>query len=371
MKRFFKMILIFISLILLFGICYLYLNPEFGAGISAKEKQRYQKSPQWNGSKFVNETITEMDIGLGDMPGLLKNQFTNTDGRRPNEDLDISRFDSLSWQEDSIQSKLIWFGHSVALLKIGSQNFLIDPMFGDDTAPVAPFKSARYSNNTLEIIDRLPPIDAVFISHDHYDHLDYRSIKELKEKVNHFYVPLGVARHLKRWGVDSRKITQMDWWEKVDISEVEITFVPSRHFSGRGLTDRQKSLWGGYTFISNSERIYWSGDSGYGPHFKEIGEKLGPFDWAFVECGQYNKLWHAIHMYPEESVQAAIDAKATKAVPIHWGAFTLALHDWKESVQRFSAEAEKRKLNIVMPELGQVLNLNGLPSGEFWWRKIE
>ena len=365
------MIIILIPLIFVFGIGYLYFNPEFGAGISSKEKAAYKKSPQWNGSKFINETVTEIEIGLSDMPGLLKKQFTHTEGRRPDHDLEISLFDSLSWQKDNLQSKLIWFGHSVALLKISGQNFLIDPMFGDDTAPVAPFKSARYSKKTLDIIDWLPPIDAVFLSHDHYDHLDYRSIKRLKVKVNHFYVPLGVARHLERWGVDSRKITQMDWWEKVDVSDVEITFVPSRHFSGRGFTDRQKSLWGGYTFISKAERIYWSGDSGYGPHFKEIGEKLGPFDWAFVECGQYNKLWHAIHMYPEESVQAAIDAKATKAVPIHWGAFTLALHDWKESVQRFSVEAEKRNLNIVMPELGQVLNLNGLPSSEFWWRDVE
>ncbi|NEN25454.1 MBL fold metallo-hydrolase [Cryomorpha ignava] len=179
-----------------------------------------------------------MEFGLSNMPGLLKNQFTNTEGRRPNNALEVSSFDSISWQNDGIQNKIIWFGHSVALLKIGGQNFLIDPLFGDDTTPVAPVKSARYSKNTLAIIDQLPPIDAVFISHYHYDHPDYRSIKRLKEKVNHFFVPLGVARHLERWGVSSEKIMQMDWWEETNISDVVITFVPSRHLSGRGLTDR-------------------------------------------------------------------------------------------------------------------------------------
>lgn len=371
MKRFFKMILILISLIVVFSIGYLYLNPEFGASISSQEKEQYQNSPQWNGDKFVNETITEIEIGLSNMPGLLKNQFTNTEGRRPSNDLEVLSFDSVSWQNDSIQNKIIWFGHSAALLKIGGQNVLIDPMFGDDTAPVAPFKSARYSKNTIEIVDRLPQIDAVFISHDHYDHLDYRSIKRIRDKVKSFYVPLGVARHLVRWGVNPDKILQLDWWDKVNLSGVEITFVPARHFSGRGITDRGESLWGGYTFISSSNRIYWSGDSGFGTHFKEIGERLGPFDWAFVECGQYNKLWHAIHMYPEESVQAALDVNAAKAVPIHWGAFTLALHDWKDSVERFALEAEKQNLPIAMPQLGSVFNLDAQPSGEFWWSKVK
>ena len=371
MKRFFKMIGIFILLLCLGGIGYLYWNPQFGGRISSEESANYQTSPQWNGKKFVNAITTEMDISLSNMPGLLKKQFSDTEGRRPEENLRIAEFDSLVWQEDTTYAKFIWFGHSVGLLKMGALNFLIDPMFGDDTAPVAPFKSARYSANTLSIIDRLPPIDAVFFSHDHYDHLDYASIQKLRGKVAHYYVPLGVSRHLERWGVASEKITQLDWWNGFTVGEVEITFVPARHFSGRGLFDRGESLWGGYTFISPQMRIYWSGDSGYGPHFKEIGERLGPFDWAFVECGQYNKLWHAIHMYPEESVQAAIDARAEQAVPIHWGAFSLSLHTWKDPVQRFSEEAEKQGLKIVMPKLGYPVNLDSKPSGEWWWTKVE
>lgn len=371
MKRFFKMLAVLIILVFLFGMGFLYLNPQFGARISAQEKLAYENSDQWNGKKFVNAINTEMDISLSNMPGLLKKQFSGTEGRRPEENLNIADFDSLSWQNDTLYSKLIWFGHSVGLLKMGDLNFLIDPMFGDDTAPVAPFKSARYSANALSIIDRLPPIDAVFFSHDHYDHLDYTSIKKLRAKVGHFYVPLGVGRHLERWGVPAEKITQIDWWNDFNLGEVEITFVPSRHFSGRGPFDRGESLWGGFTFISPQMRIYWSGDSGYGPHFKEIGERLGPFDWAFVECGQYNKLWHAIHMYPEESVQAAIDVRAERAVPIHWGGFTLSLHTWKDPVQRFSEEAEEKGQAIVMPKLGEVVNLNSAPSGEWWWTNVE
>lgn len=371
MKRFFKMILILILLIVVVSIGYLYLNPEFGAAISKKEKELYQSSPQWDGRKFVNTSHTEIEIGLKNLPGLLKKQIFDTQGRRPSADLEVFAFDSISWQEDQIDNKIIWFGHSTALLKMSGLNILIDPMFGDDTSPVAPFKSARFSTNTLDIIDMLPSIEAVFITHDHYDHLDYRSIKKLKNKVNHFYVPLGVGRHLENWGVSSDKITQLDWWDDLNISNVVVTFIPARHFSGRGLTDRGESLWGGYTFISDSMRIFWSGDSGYDSHFKDIGEKLGPFDWAFVECGQYNPLWHAIHMYPEEAVRAALDVNASIAVPIHWGAFTLALHDWKDSVKRFSLEAKNKNLPVAMPGLGNVLELDAVPSGEFWWQMVD
>ena len=165
-------------------------------------------------------------------------------------------------------------------------------------------------------------------------------------------------------------ISEFDWWESASLDDIEMTFVPSRHFSGRGLFDRAESLWGGWTFITDKSRVYWSGDGGYDTHFQEIGEKLGPFDWAFLECGQYNKHWHHIHMYPEESVQAAIDVRARVSIPIHWGAFTLSLHDWKDPVERFSEEARLKGVNIAMPELGEVINLSE-PEPEFWWETFQ
>ena len=150
----------------------------------------------------------------------------------------------------------------------------------------------------------------------------------------------------------------------------KITFTPSRHFSGRGLTDRAKSLWGGWVFKAGNHSIYWSGDGGYGPHFKEIGEKLGPFDWGFMECGQYNENWHAIHMYPEEAVQAALDAKLTVATPVHWGGFSLAMHSWKDPIKRFYNEAKKQNLKMISPEIGEVVEVSDAATLKTWWTNL-
>ncbi len=367
MKKMLKVIAILIGGLLVFGGAYLWLNPQFGGRVTQERAERYAQSQQWDGEKFVNQSETTMDVNLRTMPGLIRKQFSNREERAPKTELPIQAFDSKAWQADTSDFQFIWFGHSVGLMKMAGKNLLIDPMFGDDTSPVGPFRTRRYSKNTLAIIDKLPPIDAVFITHDHYDHLDYDSFTKLKGKVGHYYVPIGVKRHLLRWNIPADKVTELDWWDTAQMDGIEMTFVPSRHFSGRGLFDRAKSLWGGWTFISDQHRVYWSGDGGYDAHFKEIGEKLGPFDWAFLECGQYNELWHAIHMYPEESVQAAIDVKAKTSIPIHWGAFTLALHDWKDPVQRFSEEAARQGVNIAMPRLGEVIRFQAADAGGFWW----
>lgn len=370
-KLILKIILSLIVLALAYGIGYLYLNPQFGGRISDEDKTRFSQSAQWNGKVFENATETVMDINLSTMPGLLKEQFSNRAARDPKEKLPVAQFDAKTWQADTNPFSFIWFGHSVGLMKMAGLNLLIDPMFGPDASPIGPFRTKRYSDSTLAIVNALPELDAVLITHDHYDHLDYDSFQLLKGKVKHYYVPLGVKRHLLRWDIPSEMISEFDWWDKAKLGDIEMTFVPARHFSGRGPFDRAESLWGGWTFVSSSHRVYWTGDGGYGEHFKEIGEKLGPFDWAFIECGQYNKLWHAIHMYPEESVQAAIDMKAKTAIPIHWGAFTLALHDWKNPVQRFKGEAEARQQNIYMPEMGVPIAFADEQEREYWWEKYE
>lgn len=371
MKLILKVVLIVIGGLLIYGVGYLYINPQFGGKLDKEDKERFSKSQQWDGEKFVNQSETVMDIGVKTMPGLLKAQFTGRENRAPKEKLPLIKFNRKSWDANTNSFQFIWFGHSVGLMKMAGKNILIDPMFGADASPIGPFRTNRYTDSTLYVINQLPEIDAVLITHDHYDHLDYDSFKKLKGKVGHYYVPLGVKRHLLRWNIAAEDITEFDWWESAKLDEVEMTFVPSRHFSGRGISDRGESLWGGWTFITSKHRIYWSGDGGYDKHFKEIGEKLGPFDWAFLECGQYNKLWHHIHMYPEESIQAAIDVKANTSIPIHWGAFTLALHDWKDPVQRFSDEAKTKGVNIAMPKLGQVIKLEEGKRSNFWWESLD
>jgi len=369
MKKFILTTIIIIGVSTLIGVMYLTRNAQFGGRINETAKKEYAKSPQWDGKQFVNQIETTMDINLNSIPGLLKETFSGRAARAPKEQLPLLPFDRAAWDKDTSEFQFIWFGHSVGLMKMAGKNILIDPMFGSDASPVGPFRTPRYSDSTLQIIDQLPPLDAVVITHDHYDHLDLNSFKLLLGKVAHYCVPLGVKRHLLRWGVSESHITEFDWWQGTEIGAVQMTFVPSRHFSGRGPFDRAESLWGGWTFSTDNQRVYWSGDGGYGPHFKEIGERLGPFDWAFLECGQYNEKWHAIHMYPEESVQAAIDVRANTSIPIHWGAFTLALHNWKDPVQRFKEEANERNVKIAMPELGKVVR-SKTTAASFWWEPL-
>lgn len=371
MKLVLKIIGIAIVILLLFGVGYWLINPQFGGRLSEAEKERFKNSPLWNGKIFENQTTTTMDINIKTMPGLIKDNISGRKARDPEQELPLKAFSKEAWAHEGNAFRYLWFGHSTGLLHLDGKNILIDPMFGQDASPIGPFRTKRYSFNAIDQIEKLPEIDAVFISHDHYDHLDYESIVRIKQKVEHFYVPLGVKRHLLRWEVAEEKITEMDWWDAIQLDATQITFVPARHFSGRGPFDRGESLWGGWAFINPQQRIFWSGDGGYDEHFKLIGEKLGPFDLAFVECGQYNKLWHHIHMYPEESVQAAIDVKAKAAMPIHWGAFTLALHHWKDPVQRFLAEAKKQELEVIMPELGVIQKAQQAHSEPYWWMNYQ
>ena len=206
----------------------------------------------------------------------------------------------------------------------------------------------------------------MLISHDHYDHLDYDSIQKLKNKTNQFYVALGVKRHLVSWGIPENIITEFNWWDEIPFEEIQITFTPTRHFSGRGLTDRAKSLWGGWALKTAKENIWFSGDSGYGEHFKEIGTRLGPFDFAYMECGQYNENWHQIHMYLEESIQAAIDANAKNIMPVHWAGFALAQHTWIEPVERFNQEAINKNLAYCLPQIGELFSSDHSLTNSWW-----
>ncbi|GAB3654236.1 MBL fold metallo-hydrolase [Echinicola sediminis] len=345
--------------------------PQFGGSIRKKDLEKFKKSAHWDGKKFNNLTPTLMGFNFRDLPEVLRDNFSDKQKRTPAKKLPIQAFDPKKFQAADQTPKFIWYGHSVLLLQFNGKNLLIDPMFGENASPIAPFKTKRFSRNTLQLIDQLPPIDAVLLTHDHYDHLDYSSILKLIPKVNTWIVALGVSRHLEKWGLEAEKITEMNWWDEISFEGIKITFTPSRHFSGRGAFDRAKSLWGGYIFQSPDHKIYHSGDGGYGEHFKQVGEKYGPFDLMFVECGQYYKHWAEIHLFPEESVQAAKDALAKVAVPVHWGAFTLSPHQWKDPVERFCKSAEKQAQDIFTPELGAINYLDELQFSNRWWEELE
>jgi L-ascorbate metabolism protein UlaG (beta-lactamase superfamily) len=244
-------------------------------------------------------------------------------------------------------------------------------MLGPIASPVsfAGVKRYKYSENMSNIIDEMPPIDAVFISHDHYDHLDYQSIVKLKDKVAHFFVPLGVSAHLIRWGVPKEKITELNWWDETEYQGLSAVLTPSRHFSGRGIFNRNTTLWGGWVILGKNTRLYTSGDGGYGPHFKEVGKKYGPFDITLIEGAQYDRRWADTHMIPEQSVKANLDLNGKNMILMHWGAFTLANHGWKEPIERALIEAKKTDVNIFAPKIGETVlldsDLNISPSS--WW----
>ena len=361
-----------ISILSIFGLLvlatalFVNLSPQFGKAPSKAQKAEFAKTNHYADGKFVNRSESPMNINL-------KKAFTeltaNRPNRRPKAVIPPLKLDSLEIAEhpDSI-SQLTWFGHSSFLVQLDGLNLLLDPMLSQVPAPHPWLGQNRYANELPIEIAKLPEIDAVIFSHDHYDHLDYESILKLKEKVNHFYVPLGLGSHLAYWGVEKSKITELDWWQSVNYKGLEFICAPSRHFSGRGLFDRASTLWASWVIKGKKDNIYFSGDSGYDTHFKEIGEKYGPFDIALLECGQYNEDWKYIHMMPEETAQAAVDLRANLAMPIHWGAFTLAYHDWMEPVERMTKKAQELNVNVATPRVGEVLQLKSshVPQ-EKWW----
>lgn len=273
--------------------------------------------------KYVNQIHTDVSFKLKDIIGLINDYFKMKTKLRPVKNLPIVLSDKNNGSLESVT----WFGHSASLLKVEGKTLLLDPMFGDASSPFPLFNSKRYSGVFSLEREDLQEIDAIIISHNHYDHLNYKSIMQLKDRAKHFYVPNGVAQYLIKWGVSPSKISEHNWWDEITFHNIKLVCAPARHFSGRSMTDRDCSLWCSWLILGQETKVFFSGDSGYAPHFKEIGNKYGPFDLTLMECGQYDPRWSAIHMLPEETVQAHIDVKGELLLPIHWGAFTLALHE--------------------------------------------
>jgi len=360
-----------VLILVIFIALFVNISPEFGGAATDEQKLRYAKSENYEEGVFVNKGGVKMTTGFSKMVKILRQSVGAQPNSKPEKRVAIEKIDSTTIADYKGPSRLIWFGHSSFLLQMDSKNILIDPMFGPVPAPHPLLGVKRFSQTLPLEIEKLPKIDAVILSHDHYDHLDYRSIKLLKDKVDMFFTPLGVGVHLTEWEVAKEKIVEMDWWEEIEYQGLQLKCTPAQHFSGRGFTDRAKTLWSSWVIQSSTENIFFSGDSGYGSHFKEIGEKFGPFDFAMLECGQYNELWKEIHMMPEEAAQAGVDVKAKKIMPIHWGAFKLAMHPWTEPVERVSKKASELGIPTTVPKIGEYIYLDADQiSDEPWWEEF-
>ena len=246
---------------------------------------------------------------------------------------------------------MVWLGHSSWYLQLAGKRILIDPVFSDYAAPFS-FINKAFPGDYPWNAQRMPRIDLLIISHDHYDHLDYATIKALMPKVKRVVTPRSASARICYWGMDAAIIDEVDWNQTIKISdELTVHALPARHFSGRGLK-RNQTLWASFLFVTPQERFI-TGDSGYGPHFKAIGEQFGPIDLAIMENGQYDQDWKYIHMMPEETAQAADDLRARSVLPGHAGRFVLAKHSWDDPYQRLAAASEGREWRLVTPMLGE------------------
>ncbi|HSI89957.1 MAG TPA: MBL fold metallo-hydrolase, partial [Adhaeribacter sp.] len=292
--------LIFASLFSLTGFMVMQQGP-FGKTPKGKRLERIRQSPNYRNGAFQNLSETPVQSEEASMFGMLTDFINKSKNTRPPEPIPFVKTDLKALSE--AKPAIIWFGHSSYLIKTHGKNILVDPVFSGYAAPVSFMVKSFEGANEYDVAD-MPEIDMLVISHDHYDHLDHKTIKALNGKVKHYYVPLGVGAHLENWGIAPEKITELDWWEFTEAGNFKLTATPARHFSGRGLK-RGKSLWASFVLETPDHKIYIGGDSGYDTHFKSIGEKFGPIDIAILETGQYNKNWPYIHMMPEQTVQAA------------------------------------------------------------------
>ena len=372
LKKMMITILVIIGLLIVAYFLFTSFYPSFGGDVSKERKITYQKSQQYKDGKFNNTLPVPKDLSFSETLSLAYKFFsTKVRNGRPNKDIKAHKIDSASVANYNKDTRLIWYGHSSFLLQIDKKNILLDPMLGKVAAPHPLLGGNRFNKDFPLPLEKLTHIDAVLFSHDHYDHLDYETILKIKDKTKHFYVPLGVGAHLEAWGVPTNKITELDWWQDITLESLTFICTPAQHFSGRKLNNNQSTLWSSWVIQSKEDNIYFSGDSGYAPHFKEIGEKYGPFDIALMECGQYNQMWADIHMMPEETAQAGLDIKAKKIMPIHWAGFKLALHDWTDPITRVKAKANELNLEVITPEIGEeILVKNNSNTYLDWWTKF-
>lgn len=344
--------------------------PQFGARTTGDRLTKILSSPNYRDGKFQNLVPTAMSGENTSMWGNMMKFIKGGENRHPEQALQTEKFNKDAFVKKNSGVHFTWFGHSTLLFNINGKIILTDPVISGDPSPVGFYGPKEFEYTNPFTIEDIPELDAVVISHDHFDHLDYKTILEINDKTKKFYVPLGIAAHLLLWGVDEEKIEELDWWEEKEFDQyLKFTATPSRHFSGRAGYDKDNTLWCSWVIKTDSASIYFSGDSGYEQHFKKIGDKYGPFDITFLECGQYNEGWPNIHMMPEESVQANKDLGGKVMMPIHWGKYVLALHEWTDPIERANAKAEELGVEIISPIPGEIMSIKtkNEEETEKWW----
>jgi L-ascorbate metabolism protein UlaG (beta-lactamase superfamily) len=334
-----------------------------GGRATGARLERMKQSPEWQGSHFENPQPIVNDIWAA-----IVHQSTSAANETPGSPPSTIRVEPARFASPPPSGlRVTWLGHSTILLEVDGHRFLTDPVWSERVGPVD-FAGPRRFFPPLLALQDLPPLDAVVLSHDHYDHLDYATIVALRDRNLTFVAPLGVGAHLERWGVPAAQIVELDWWDSRSFGDLTLRALPARHASGRVLAlDDGATLWAGYAFIGARHRVYYSGDTGLFPDMRAIGEKLGPFDLTMIEIGQYDQAWPDWHLGPEQAIEAHRRVRGTVMLPVHWGLFALASHGWTEPIERTLAAAHAAGAVVVTPRPGQSIEPTEERPQERWW----
>lgn len=363
-------IVVSIILLLVMAIILFMQQPKFGRTPNGERLIRVKQSPHFKKDKFENISHTPDLTDGATIPKIMKEFFfAKNPNLKPKTKLPSQKIDLHNL--DKTKNVLVWFGHSSYFLQVDGKRFLVDPVLSGAASPIK-FTTKSFEGSDAYAADDIPEIDYLIITHDHWDHLDYETVLKLKPKIKKIITSLGVGEHLEHWKFDKGMISETHWNDETDLEHgFKVITKTARHFSGRGFK-RAQALWSSFVLITPSQKIYIGGDSGYDSHFKEIGNEFGAFDLVILECGQYNKYWKHIHMMPEETVKAAIDLKAKKLLPVHWAKFSLAMHDWNDSIKRVVKAANEKNMPIVTPMIGEPLLWNDdSKSYKKWWEEVK
>jgi L-ascorbate metabolism protein UlaG (beta-lactamase superfamily) len=342
-----------------------------GTAPQGERLKRMQASPRFKEGLFVNPNVSPVGrTGMG--WSTTRAWLLGDEQRTPPGPLPLRQDAAKAWaQPPQSGLRVTWLGHSTLLVEVDGVRLLTDPVWGERASPSTVVGPQRFHPPPVAL-EELPPLDAVLLSHDHYDHLDMGTIRALNARGVTFYVPLGVGAHMEGWGVPPERIVELDWWQEVALggNGFKLVATPAHHFSGRSLTDRNRTLWASWTLLGPTHRVFFSGDTGMTPDFTEIGQRFGPFDLTMLEVGAYHPSWGDIHLGPHHALEAHAMLKGRRMLPVHWGTFMLAMHAWDEPAETLEREARARQVELVTPILGQPVEPTRSAAAESWWREV-
>ena len=367
-----KWLLILAVIVAIAGYLVLTFVPEFGAGGSGEPTPAMSSSKQFDSttSTFKNPIATP-PRGEGDIMANINGQFFGEEVREPTGKIPVQAIapDSLS-KDPGLRA--YWLGHAGVLVEIDGMRVMVDPVFSERVSPFDFMGPKRFHESPIALSD-MPAIDAVMISHDHYDHLDMKTAVHLSRQGTRYFVPPGIGNHLKRWNVPHAQITELDWNQSETLGALTLTNTPAQHYSGRGLSDWHKTLWASWTITGPKHRVYYSGDTGYSPHFKAIGKQYGPFDLTIIKIGAYGPgtFWNHIHMTVRDAMRAHNDVRGKQMLPVHWATFNLGFHEWEEPIEQALALQQSMKIDLLTPRPGEKVEIGKQFESTQWWRNLK